>query len=220
MRVLLVEDDELLGNGIETGLKTYGYAIDWVKDGALAEHALKTESSDLVILDLGLPKLDGLEVLKRFRGRGNQTPVLILTARETTQDRVLGLDSGADDYMVKPFDLDELCARARALLRRSSGRAEAVLSYGNIEIDPASLSVHIDGELVNFPRREFALLHKLLDNSGRVLSRDQLMESVYGWQENLDSNVLEVHVHNLRKKLGTKFIRTIRGVGYMVDKQE
>jgi two-component system response regulator QseB len=220
MRLLLVEDDDLLGDAVKTGLQQYGYVVDWLKDGESAKSALKSELFDLIVLDLGLPRLSGLGLLQNIRDEGNTTPVLILTARETVEDRVTGLDAGADDYLVKPFDLNELCARVRALIRRSLGRADSTLHYKNISLDPASHQVIVDNEEVNVPRREFALLQKLLENQGQVLSREQLMQSIYGWEEDVDSNTLEVHIHNLRKKLDANFIRTIRGIGYMVEKDE
>ncbi len=220
MRLLLVEDDELLGDAVKTGLTQYGYVVDWLKDGEAALAALKTEGFELIILDLGLPKLSGLNLLQMIRQSGNATPVIILTARESVEDRVKGLDCGADDYLVKPFDLNELSARIRALVRRSQGRADATLIYRNITLDPAAHTVMVDDEIVNVPRREFALLQKLLENTGQVLSREQLMQSLYGWEEDVDSNALEVHIHNLRKKLNAHFIRTIRGVGYMAEKAE
>lgn len=219
MRILLAEDDELLGDGLKKGLSQMGFTVDWVKDGRDAEHAILSEFFDLIILDLGLPKKSGLQVLQAVRDESVASPVLILTARETVEDRVRGLDSGADDYLTKPFDLDELGARVRALIRRSSGRADSTLQYRNIRLDPASHTVTLDGAPVNFPRREFALLQKLLENAGNVLSREQLMQSIYGWEEDVDSNTLEVHIHNLRKKLNATFIRTIRGVGYMAEKE-
>lgn len=219
MRILLVEDDELLGDGVRAGLVHYGYAVDWLKDGQSALHALQYEKFDIIVLDLGLPKVSGLDVLDKIRRAGNNTPVLVLTARDTTQDRVKGLDTGADDYLTKPFDLDELCARLRALQRRFAARAVPHISYNNIVLDPASHSIFVNGEMINMPRREFALLQKLLENVGHVLSRELLTQSLYGWEEDVDSNTLEVHIHNIRKKLGANFIRTIRGVGYMVDKQ-
>lgn len=218
MRILLVEDDELLGDGLRTGLIQYGYVTDWLKDGVSADQALKTENFDIIVLDLGLPKMSGITVLQNLRARGVTTPVLILTARESIEDRVKGLDSGADDYLTKPFDLDELCARLRALQRRFSSRAEPLIVRDNITLDPAAHTVTLDGELVNVSRREFALLHKLLENAGRVLSREHLTQSLYGWGEDVDSNALEVHIHNLRKKFGQDFIHTIRGIGYMIDK--
>lgn len=220
MRLLLVEDDELLGDGLSVGLTQNGYTVDWLKDGASADQALQTEEFEVIVLDLGLPKLSGIEVLQNFRGRGNTTPVIILTARESIEDRIKGLDSGADDYLVKPFDLDELCARIRALQRRFNVRAESTLSHGDIILDPASHTVTLNNETVNISRREFALLHKLLENEGRVLSRESLTQSLYGWGEEVDSNALEVHIHNLRKKLGNDFILTIRGIGYMIDKSK
>jgi two-component system response regulator QseB len=220
MRLLLVEDDELLGDAVKTGLTQFGYIVDWLKDGEAARAALKSESFELIILDLGLPKLSGLALLQYVRQDGNPTPVIILTARESVEDRVKGLDSGADDYLIKPFDLNELSARIRALVRRSQGRADSVLQYRNITLDPAAHSVMVDDVLINVPRREFALLQKLLENSGQVLSREQLMQSIYGWEEDVDSNALEVHIHNLRKKLNASFIRTIRGVGYMAEKND
>ncbi|MDR3492953.1 MAG: response regulator [Gammaproteobacteria bacterium] len=220
MRVLLVEDDELLGDGLRTGLVQYGYAVDWLKDGISADQALKTDSFELVVLDLGLPKMSGIQVLQNLRARGLTMPVLILTARESVEDRVKGLDSGADDYLTKPFDLDELCARLRALQRRFSARAEPLLTHEGICLDPASHTVTLNDESINVSRREFALLQKLLENAGRVLSREHLTQSLYGWGEDVDSNALEVHIHNLRKKFGQNFIRTIRGIGYMIDKNK
>jgi two-component system response regulator QseB len=220
MRLLLVEDDDLLGDAVKAGLTQFGYVVDWLKDGESARAAVKSESFEAIILDLGLPKLSGLGFLQAIRHDGNVTPVIILTARESIEDRVKGLDSGADDYLVKPFDLNELGARVRALVRRSTGRADATLHYRNVTLDPAAHAVYVDGILVNVPRREFSLLQKLLENSGHVLSREQLMQSLYGWDEEVDSNALEVHIHNLRKKLNANYIRTIRGVGYMVEKNE
>lgn len=218
MRLLLVEDDELLGDALKTGLTQFGYVVDWLKDGESARIAMKSESFELVILDLGLPKLSGLKFLKGLRQQGDRTPVIILTARDTIEDRIEGLDTGADDYMAKPFDLNELSARVRALIRRSQGRADTVIQYRNVSLDPSSHTVILDGEVVNVPRREFALLQKLLENVGHALTRDQLMQSIYGWDEDVDSNALEVHIHNIRKKLNANFIRTIRGVGYMIEK--
>lgn len=220
MRLLLVEDDELLGDAVKAGLTQFGYIVDWLRDGEAARAAVKSESFELIILDLGLPKLSGLGFLQSIRQDGNTTPVIILTARETVGDRIKGLDSGADDYMTKPFDMNELSARVRALVRRSQGRAESVLQYRNVTLDAAAHSVYVDDVIVNVPRREFALLQKLLENSGQVLSREQLMQSIYGWDEDVDSNALEVHIHNLRKKLNANYIRTIRGVGYMAEKNE
>jgi len=222
MRVLLVEDDNDLGTALQECLIHAGYTVDWSKDGASAETAIltETESFDIVVLDLGLPRRSGLEVLKTMRSRNIKTPVIIVTAQEAIDDRVKGLDAGADDYIVKPVDLDELCARIRALHRRSADRAEPLLTHGDIKLDPASHSVTLKEESIKLSRREFTLLHKLLENSGRVLSRENLTSTLYGWGDEIDSNALEVHIHNLRKKFGSDLIRTIRGVGYMVDKEQ
>ncbi len=218
MRVLLVEDDELLGDGVVNGLKEFGYTVDWATDGQSAQQAILNETFDVVVLDIGLPKRSGLDVLRSMRSKNIATPVVILTARDSVEDQITGLDAGADDYITKPFDLNALCARIRAVQRRITSRADPILSYGSISLDPASHMVHINGELMNLSRREFALLQKLLENAGRVLSRELLTSTLYGWGDDVDSNALEVHIHNLRKKFGTKLIRTIRGVGYMVDK--
>jgi len=220
MRVLLVEDDESLGDGIRNGLKHYGHTVDWVKDGRTATDVISAnhETFDAVVLDLGLPKVSGLDVLKSIRDRNISTPVVILTARDTIDDRIKGLDTGSDDYMTKPFDLEELCARLRALQRRSKSRTTPVIVYGAIALDPAAHVVKYHDEEVLVSRREFALLQKLLENTGRVISREQLNQALYGWGENIDSNALEVHIHNLRKRFGAKLIRTIRGVGYMIEK--
>ena len=218
MRVLLVEDDELLGDGVRVGLTQYGYAVDWVKDGQSALQAILSESFDTIVLDLGLPKRSGLDVLRAARAKNITTPVLILTARELVEDRVKGLDAGADDYLVKPFDLEELSARIRALQRRTVARAEPTITYGLISLDPASRTAFLNSEPVILSRREFALLLKLLENAGRVLSRENLTQTLYGWGDEIDSNALEVHIHNLRKKFGHDLIRTIRGIGYVVEK--
>jgi len=220
MRLLLVEDDELLGDAVKTSLTQFGYIVDWLKDGETARSVIKTESFELIILDVGLPKPSGIDLLQSIRHDRNTTPVIILSTCESVEDRIKGLDSGADDYLVKPFDLNELGARIRALIRRSQGRADTTVQYRNITLDPAAHSVMMDDILVNVPRREFSLLQKLLENSGQVLSRAQLMQSIYGWDEDVDSNALEVHIHNLRKKLNASFIRTIRGVGYMAEKED
>lgn len=218
MRVLLVEDDELLGDGVRLGLTQYGYAVDWIKDGQLALQAILSESFDCIVLDLGLPKRSGLEILKTMRAKSINTPVVILTAREGIDERVQGLDAGGDDYLVKPFDLEELCARIRALQRRSASRVEPRISYGDILMDPAARTAYCNGEPLLLSRREYALLQKLLENAGRVLSREQLNQTLYSWEDEIDSNALEVHIHNLRKKIGYPLVRTIRGVGYMVEK--
>ncbi len=220
MRVLLVEDDESLGDGIRNGLKHYGHTVDWVKDGRTATEVISSnyETFDAIVLDLGLPKVSGLDVLRSIRDRNIATPVVILTAKDTIDDRIKGLDSGSDDYMTKPFDLEELCARLRALQRRSKSRVTPVIEHGDIILDPASHVVKYKNEEAMVSRREFALLQKLLENTGRVISREQLNQALYGWGENIDSNALEVHIHNLRKRFGAKLVRTIRGVGYMIEK--
>lgn len=218
MRLLLVEDDHLLGDGISAGLKQDGYTVDWVQDGEAADHALQHEHFDIVVLDINLPRLSGIEVLKRLRDRRSSVPVLLLTAHDAVSDRIQGLDSGADDYLTKPFDLDELNARLRALLRRSSGRATPLLVSGAIVLDPAARQVTLDGQEVELSQREFALLQVLMENLGRVLPRSRLEESLYGWSTEVESNALEVHIHYLRKKLGSRLIRTVRGVGYMMEK--
>ncbi|MDA8383936.1 MAG: response regulator [Betaproteobacteria bacterium] len=218
MRLLLVEDDALLGDAVRAGLMQDGYSVDWVDDGRAAALALEAEPYALVVLDLGLPQMSGLEVLKRLRERGVGIPVLILTARDAVGDRVRGLDSGADDYLVKPFDLNELAARIRALLRRRAGRAAPRLVHGDVILDPGARTVSLAGSPVDLTHREFALLQELLENSGRVLSREHLGDSLYGWNEEVESNTVEVHIHHLRKKLRPGLIRTVRGVGYMIDK--
>ncbi|HZX30655.1 MAG TPA: response regulator [Rhodocyclaceae bacterium] len=218
MRLLLVEDDPHLGDGLTVGLRQAGFAVDWVKDGLAAEHALASEPFDLVVLDLGLPGLPGMEVLQRLRRRGQEVPVLILTAQDAVRDKITALDSGADDYLVKPIDLDELAARIRALVRRAAGRASPVLCHGPLALDPAARSASLDGQPLDLSTREFDLLQTLVENAGRVMTRAQLESSLYGWRDEPDSNVLEVHIHHLRRKLGSDFIRTLRGVGYTVPK--
>jgi len=217
MRVLLVEDDRMLGDGVQAGLGAAGFTVDWVRDGESALAALAGEAFAAVLLDLGLPRRDGLSVLAELRRVGNGVPVMILTARDQIADKVRGLDLGADDYLVKPFDLDELAARLRALVRRASGRADVRLRHGDLVLDPAARTVIQRGEAVSLTSREFDLLNVLLDAAGRVLTRRALEEQLYAWGEALESNALEVHVHHLRRKLGPDLIRTVRGVGYMVD---
>ena len=218
MRLLLIEDDADLRDGVRTALKSEGYTLDCLGDGQQALHALCHEIFDLVLLDLGLPGLDGLTVLKTLRSERKQTPVLILTARDAVTDRIAGLDSGADDYLVKPFDITELKARIRALLRRSAGRADSSLSIGELRIDPKSQSVHFQDKAITLTRREFALLHELANQPGHVFTRDHLQQLLYGWDDEVESNALEVHVHHLRKKLFPALIRPLRGVGYALDK--
>ena len=217
MRILLVEDDRMLGDGLQAGLSQAGYAVDWLRDGEAAVAALSTESFAAVVLDLGLPKRDGLSVLQWLRGRHDATPVLILTARDHLEDKVRGLDLGADVYVLKPFDLDEITARLRALVRRAHGRPEPVLTLGEIALNPAARTVTRAGQPVELTPREFDLLHLLLENTDRVLSRRTLEEQLYTWNDAVDSNALEVHIHHLRKKLGNELIRTVRGVGYMAS---
>jgi two-component system response regulator QseB len=219
MRLLLVEDDTMIGSSVRTGLAQDGFTVDWVHDGRAAELAIANNVYDLLLLDLGLPKKHGLELLAALRRRGNKLPVLIVTARDAVADRVKGLDAGADDYLVKPFDLDELAARIRALLRRHAGRAEPVLTAGEVTLNPATHEVLLRGQPVMLSAREFALLAALLDRPGAVLSRDQLEEKLYGWNEEVESNTVEVYVHSLRKKLGQEFIKNVRGVGYMVPRK-
>ncbi|MER2555505.1 MAG: response regulator [Thauera sp.] len=218
MRILLVEDDAALGEGIRVALKPEGYTVDWVQDGASALHALTHEDFGLAVLDLGLPRMDGLQVLQRLRAASNPVPVLVLTARDATSDRIAGLDAGADDYLVKPFDVDELKARIRALLRRSFNRAQPALEYREVSLDPVNQQVSYRGQPVVLQRKEFLLLHELLTQPGRVLTRDRLQQALYGWGEEAESNTLEVHIHHLRRKLFPELIRTVRGVGYLVDK--
>ena len=206
----------MIGAGIVRGLKQDGFAIDWVQDGKAAEIALAQNVHDLLLLDLGLPRRDGLAVLAALRRRGDLRPVLVLTARDAVSDRVAGLDAGADDYLVKPFELDELAARIRALLRRHAGRAEPVIVHGRIELRPATREVHVRGEPVALSAREYALLEALLARPGAVLSRAQLEEKLYGWNEEVESNAVEVHLHALRRKLGADAIRNVRGVGWMM----
>lgn len=219
MRILLVEDDKMLGDGVQAGLGQSGFSVDWVKDGVAGELALKTGEYAGVVLDLGLPRLSGLELLARLRASGNKVPVLILTARDRVEDRVKGLDGGADDYVVKPFDLGELAARLRALVRRARGEAAPKLRVGEIELDPAARSVRFRGRPVELAVREFALLQELMLNAGRVLSREQLAQRLYSWGEEIESNAIEVHVHHLRKKLSPELLRTVRGVGYLLPRE-
>ncbi len=222
MRILLVEDDPLLGDGLTAGLRQAGFAVDWVKDGVASDHALKNETFDLVVLDLGLPRLSGMEVLRRLRERpgdaGGHTPVLVLTARDATGDKVAGLDAGADDYLVKPVDLDELAARVRALTRRAVGRTMPQVHHGELMLDPIARQITQHGEAVELSAREFDLLQVLLENAGRVMTRTQLEGALYGWRDEPDSNALEVHIHHLRRKLGNELIKTLRGIGYTISR--
>ena len=217
MRLLLVEDDDLLGDGLCAGLKQAGYTVDWVKDGLKASNSLKHEKFELIVLDLGLPGKHGMDVLKDLRASGNNTPVLILTALDRIEQRVAGLDSGADDYLVKPFDLDELCARLRVLQRRSSGRADPVISFKSITLNPAAHEVKLNGDKVEVSHHEFVILQYLLESIGRVVSRSRLEEVLYGWN-GVESNSLEVFIHHLRKKFGSGLIKTVRGAGYIIER--
>ncbi|MBK8580063.1 MAG: response regulator [Candidatus Accumulibacter sp.] len=214
MRILLVEDDDLLGDGIRAGLKLADYAVDWVRDGEAARLALLDHAYQACVLDLGLPKRDGLWLLKDLRERGNPLPVLILTARDSSADKIAGLDAGADDYLTKPFDLFELQARLRALIRRAGGSATPRLEHAGVVLEPASKRVSRDGQPVTLSAREFALLLDLLSHKNHIRTRAQLEESLYAWGEETGSNTVEVYIHHLRKKLGAQFIRTVRGLGY------
>lgn len=215
MRILLVEDDPMIGAAVAEGLRATGDAVDWVQDGVSAAAALAASTPyALLVLDIGLPGRDGLAVLRELRAHGSKLPVLLMTARDAVSDRVAGLDAGADDYLVKPFDLDELLARVRALLRRAAGRADPVLAHGRVKIDPAAHTAWLDDAPLALSAREFALLHALLERPGSVLSRTQLEERLYGWNEAVGSNAVEVHIHHLRRKLGDGVVRNVRGVGY------
>ncbi|WP_442776155.1 winged helix-turn-helix domain-containing protein [Sphaerotilus montanus] len=214
MRLLLAEDDPLLGDGLRAGLKALGFQVDWVRDGVAAERELLNQTYTAAILDLGLPRVDGMDVLHNLRTRGVATPVLVLTARDAVPQRIQAHDLGADDYVVKPVDLHELAARLRALVRRSHGQAQDRLSCNGVDLQPASREVWADGETVKLSSREFSLLHVLMLRPGRVLTREQLENHLYGWGEEVGSNTIEVHVHHLRRKLGSHRIRTVRGVGY------
>jgi len=210
----------MIGEAVRAGLRRQGFTVDWVTDGVAAAQALASEPYEACVLDLGLARKEGLVVLRELRNRGSTLPVLVLTARDAVTDRVAGLDAGADDYLVKPFDLAELVARLRAITRRHAGRASTTLEYLGVSLDPATHEVRREGQLVPLSPREFALLQALLEHPGRVLSRAQLEERLYGWGEEVESNVVEVHVHTLRRKLGAEFIRTVRGVGYRVAPAE
>jgi two-component system OmpR family response regulator/two-component system response regulator QseB len=216
MRVLLAEDDPLLGDGLRAGLRQLGFQVDWVRDGEAAERELGAQTYAAAVLDLGLPRKDGLAVLAAIRLARNTTPVLVLTARDTVPDRVRGLDTGADDYVVKPVDLHELAARLRALVRRSHGQVQELLTAQDVVLDPAARSVVQAGVSVVLSAREFDLLQAFMLSAGRVLSREQLEQHLYSWGQEVDSNAIEVHIHNLRRKLGSTLIYTVRGVGYML----
>lgn len=219
MRILVVEDDALLGDGIQAGLKQQGFVVDWVKDGVAAQHAIDTEAFAAVVLDLGLPRRSRLEVLKTLRRQKNPVPVLILTARDTVEDRITGLDTGADDYLVKPFDLGELAARLRALIRRASGQPSPVLTVGALSLDPAARTVSYRGEPKTLSAREFDLLQVFMSHAGRVLTREQLASALYAWGEEIESNAIDVHLHHLRRKLSPDIVQTLRGVGYLMPRE-
>lgn len=216
MRLLLVEDDMMIGEAIRAGLKREGFTVDWVHDGESAAQVLRTDAFDLLLLDLGLPRRGGLEVLTTARARGHELPVLIITARDAVSDRVQGLDAGADDYLVKPFDLDELAARIRALLRRKSGRTAPAIEHLGVALNPATHGVMRDGREIALSPKEFALLQLLMERPGTILSRARIEERLYGWGEEVESNAVEVHIHGLRRKLGADYILNVRGVGYRV----
>jgi len=218
VKVLLVEDDFLLGDGMQKSLGHLGFSVDWLRDGRQAVHALASEAYAAVVLDLGLPQLDGLAVLRTAREAGLRAPVLILTARDAKPDKLKGFSLGADDYVVKPVDMEELAARLHALIRRSGGHAAPRLHIGQVEIDPAAHRVWREGQAVELSAKEFAILELLMQNAGRVLTRAQIEESLYGWGDSVDSNTVEVFIHHLRKKLGADFIRTLRGIGYSVER--
>lgn len=220
MRLLLVEDDEILGDGLFAGLKMEGYAVDWLTNGRLADEALKTHSYDLVVLDWNLPDMDGMSILRALRSRKDETPVMILTAKDTIPDRVMGLDSGADDFVIKPFELDEVCARLRALARRKEGRSAPTIEHKGIVLDPASRLVTFNDEKVELSQKEFEILSFLMGNIGKVVSKARLEETLYSWDSDVESNTVEVYIHYLRKKLDSSLIRTVRGVGYIIDSDE
>jgi two-component system response regulator QseB len=216
MRVLVVEDDPMIGRAVVAGLHDGGYSVDWVRDGAEAQLALSNGVYDLALLDLGLPRRDGLDILKGLRRTGNKLPVVIITARDAVADRIMGLDHGADDYLVKPFDLDELLARARAVLRRQEGRSSPEMTCGVLSVDPVKRLVSFRGAAVELSAREFAVLEALMKEPGAVVSREKLEDAVYGWGEEVGSNSIEVHLHHLRRKLQPELIRNVRGVGYRI----
>jgi two-component system OmpR family response regulator/two-component system response regulator QseB len=216
MRVLLIEDDPLLGDALQAGLRSKGFAVEWLRDGEAGAAALATDRFDAVVLDLGLPRLDGRRLLERRRGEGDRTPVLVLTARDALEDRVGGLDAGADDYVVKPVAIAELAARLRALVRRASGIARGLLEAGPLAVDPATRAVTWQGEPVELAPREFDVLLALALKAGRVVTREQIESALYEWDRSIESNAIEVHVHHLRRKLSPDLIRTVRGVGYMM----
>jgi len=216
MRILVAEDDQLLGEGIQAGLGMAGYVVDWARDGQEALLALRNEKYAACVLDISMPKMDGLTVLSKLRSAGNHIPVLVLTARDTQQDKIKGLDTGADDYLIKPFDLNELQARIRALLRRAAGSASSIFSYAGVQLDPATRRVTLDGVHISVSAKEYALLYDLISHPNHIRSRSDLEQSLYGWGDEVESNAVEVHIHHLRKKLGPDLISTVRGMGYIM----
>jgi two-component system OmpR family response regulator len=218
MRVLLIEDDRMVGNAVEQALKDAAYAVDWVTDGETAIQVARSESYELALLDLGLPKADGREVLRSLRSLDRKLPVIIVTARDGVDDRIEGLDLGADDYLIKPFEIRELLARMRAVLRRDGSGSSALLSNGKLGLDPATREANFDGERAQLTAREFALLQALLARPGTILSRSELERQIYGWNEEVESNAIEFLIHTIRRKLGATVIRNVRGVGRMVDR--
>ena len=219
MRLLLVEDDTMIGQAVLALLRGEGYVVDWVQDGAQADTALHGHQYDLVLLDLGLPKLDGLQVLRQLRARKDATPVLVATARDAVHDRIAGLDAGADDYVIKPYDMDELLARIRALTRRAAGHLDAVYEHEGIMLNPNTREASVNGQPVTLSGREWAVLQALLTRPGATLSRQQIEDKLYGWGDEVSSNAVEVYIHGVRKKLGSDLIQTVRGLGYMVPKE-
>jgi|SRR5579871_3567701 len=217
MRVLLIEDDSMIGAAIEQALKDAAYAVDWVSDGEAATHALESETYELVLLDLGLPKTDGREVLRHLRGLGRKLPVIIVTARDSVEDRIDGLDLGADDYLIKPFEIRELLARMRAVLRREGSGSAPLMSNGKLSLDPATRQASFLGKSAQLSAREFTLLQALLTRPGAILSRSELERQIYGWNEEVESNAIEFLIHSVRRKLGAAAIRNVRGVGWMVE---
>ena len=220
MRLLLVEDDEMIAETVLESMRREGYAIDWAQDGRAAELSLGNGVYDLVLLDLGLPRKDGFDLLRGYRRQGGEAPVIILTARDAVNDRIRGLDAGADDYLIKPFDLDELAARARALLRRRTGHKHPVYTHGELTLDPAAHEVTKGGVPLALVPREFALLQALIEEPARVFTRAELEDKLYGWGEEVGSNTIEVHVHSLRRKIGAEQVVTVRGVGYRLKRRE
>ena len=218
MRVLLVEDDHLIGDGLRTGLSQHGFTADWVTQGGQALHALRSENFDAAIFDLGLPDIDGARIIAQYRDDGGDLPILVLTARADVGEKIACLDGGADDYLVKPVDIRELAARLRVLLRRDEGRRTPLIEHRGVVLDPSAHQVSVQGDGVELTHSEFKILHALIRNPGTVLSKERLEEVVYGWNAEVDSNAIQVHLHNVRRKVGADLIRTIRGIGYVIER--